>query len=233
MYLLKYLAHCGVCSRRKAAELIKQGLVKVNGQVVTMPFSQIQEADKVQYKNKIAKPEKHVYILLNKPKGYLTTCSDERNRKTVMELIKNACKARLYPVGRLDRDSTGILFFTNDGELAQKLSHPSGNVSKEYRVFLDRPLLQEDHKKLQKGLRLRDGFIKVDACFYKSKKSKRDIIVRLHSGRYRIIRRIFKHLGYKVEKLDRIKYAGLTKKSITRGAWRLLTKDEINLLRSL
>lgn len=230
MYLLKYLAHCGICSRRKAAELIKQGLVKVNGQVVTMPFSQTKEGDLVTYKGKVVKPQKHVYVLLNKPKGYLTTCSDERGRKTVMELVKDASKNRLYPVGRLDRDSTGLLLFTNDGKLAQKLSHPSGNVPKVYRVLLDKQLLKQDLQKIQNGITLEDGFLEVDRCNYNTPKNKYDIIIQIHSGRYRIIRRMFKHLGYKVEKLDRVEYAGLTKQNLSRGAWRFLTKDEITQL---
>lgn len=233
MYLLKYLAHCGVCSRRKAVELIKQGLITVNGEVITMPFALVCQDDEVTFRGKVVTPESYDYILLNKPKDYLTTCSDERGRKTVMELIDGATSARVYPVGRLDRISTGLLLFTNDGALAQKLSHPSSNVSKNYRVLLDRPLREKDCESLQKGFELDDGFIQVDSCVYANKKDKRDVVLEIHSGRNRIVRRMFAHLGYVVEKLDRVGYAGLTLRlvSLERGAWRHLTDDEIAMLR--
>jgi len=196
-----------------------------------MPFAQISTNDKVYFNGKILKPEKHVYFILNKPKDYLTTCRDERGRKTVMELIQGATNVRIYPVGRLDRMSTGLLLFTNDGMLAQKLAHPSGNVEKVYRVLLNENLKKIDHKKLIKGFELEDGFIKADKCFYNNPKDKRDIVVHIHRGRNRIIRRMFQYLFYKVEKLDRVGFAGITKSDLPKGKWRFLTDDEVEGLR--
>jgi 23S rRNA pseudouridine2605 synthase len=230
--LLKYLAHCGVASRRKSAQLIEQGLVSVNNKTETNPFLPITSDDVVRHEGKIVKPERLVYLLLNKPKDYITACSDERERKTVMDLITDAGKCRLYPIGRLDRMTTGLLLFTNDGNLAQKLSHPSSEISKTYRALLDKPLEHEDKYKLKKGFKLQDGFMKVDACSYK-KKDKRDVTVQVHSGRYRIIRRLFKKLGYMVRKLDRVNYAGLSLGDLPRGRWRFLTKEEIAWLKKL
>jgi 23S rRNA pseudouridine2605 synthase len=230
MYLLKYLAHCGVASRRKAEELIKRGLVTVNGTVVTTPFVLVGKKDVVSYEGKVVNVERNVYVLLNKPKGYLTTCSDDLGRKTIMELVANASNARLYPVGRLDRMTTGVLLLTNNGELAQKLSHPRENVSKVYRVLLDKPLAWDHHKKIENGFDLEDGFIQVDACRYYDKRDKRDILVKIHSGRYRIIRRLFMALGYDVEKLDRVEYAGLSASGLQRGEWRYLSADEVQEL---
>jgi len=239
MYLLKYLAHCGLCSRRKAVELIKSGRIAINGCVVTMPFSLVSEGDVVTYSGKVVTPEAYVYLMLNKPKGYLTTCSDEVGRKTVMELIAGVTDKRIYPVGRLDRMSTGILLFTNDGALAQKLSHPSGNVPKVYRVLLNRPLVQKNFDKLLEGFELgasrgsRPGFIKADSCVYSNPIDKCDVIIEIHSGMNRVVRRMFEHIGYVVEKLDRIGYSGLTKGSLARGEWRFLNKKEIKKLKVL
>lgn len=233
MYLLKYLAQCGICSRRKAAELIKQGEISVNGKIVTMPFVQVEEGDEVIYQGEFVTQSKQVYIMLNKPKDYLTTCSDELGRKTVMELLKDATDERVYPVGRLDRMSTGLLLLTNDGALAQKLSHPRYNVPKEYRVFLDKSMEKKDLDKLLNGLELDDGFIKADQSFYGDRKNKRDVIVEIHSGRNRIVRRMFMALGYKVEKLDRISYAGLSLDRLDRGSWRFLSRREVAFLLAL
>jgi 23S rRNA pseudouridine2605 synthase len=225
MYLLKYLAQCGICSRRKAAELIKHGAVKVNGKIVTMPFVQVESSDEVIYKGESVTQPEHVYILLNKPKDYLTTCFDERGRRTVMDLVgRETNESRIYPVGRLDRMTTGILLLTNDGALAQKLSHPRHNVPKQYRVLLNKSIGLRDCEKLLNGINLDDGFMKVDKCI---KKSKRDVIVEIHSGRNRIVRRMFEELGYEVAKLDRILYAGLTASALPRGNWRFLTQQEI------
>lgn len=231
IYLHKYLSQCGVTSRRKAAELVKQGLVQVNGEVVDSPFVEIGPGDVVIYDGKVIKKQKFVYLMLNKPRGYITTCSDDRGRKTVMELIESAGSGRLYPVGRLDRMTTGFLLFTNDGDLAQKLSHPSNMIRKTYRAMLNRPLEYADYKKLREGVTLEDGFIKVDTLRYSDRRDKRDITIQIHSGKYRIIRRMFKFLGYKVERLDRIEYAGLTSTYLKRGEWRFLTSQEVKMLK--
>ncbi|MBU1007714.1 rRNA pseudouridine synthase [Candidatus Dependentiae bacterium] len=233
MYLLKYLAHCGVCSRRKAVVLIKSGVITVNGFVATMPFSLVRDEDIVAYNGKVVKPEAYVYLMLNKPKDYVTTCRDTHGRKTVIALIRGATKERVYPVGRLDRMSTGLLLFTNDGALAQKLSHPSSNVTKRYRVFLDKSFEKKDLQRFLVGFDLKDGFIKADSCRYGSAKDKRDVVLELHSGRNRIVRRMFKFLGYRVEKLDRTGYAGLTLGATAHGSWYFLTREEIFSLTGL
>lgn len=226
MPLNKYVAHCGICSRREGAELVKQGKIKVNGEVMTQPGYKIQPGDKVEYEGKIITSQKNlVYILLNKPKNYLTTTEDPRERRTVMELVADACDERVYPVGRLDRNTTGLLLLTNDGELAQKLSHPKYNIRKLYQVTLDKSLSKMHFDKIMEGLTLEDGPVQVDAMAYLEKKN--EIGVEIHSGRNRIVRRIFEHLGYTVEKLDRVIYAGLTKKNIPRGKWRFLTEQEV------
>jgi 23S rRNA pseudouridine2605 synthase len=230
MYLHKYLSQCGVTSRRKAADLVKQGLVQVNGEVLLSPFVEVGSDDVVTYDGKVIKRQKFVYLMLNKPKGYITTCSDDRGRKTVMELIESASNVRLYPVGRLDRMTTGLLLFTNDGDLAQKLSHPKNMVRKTYRALINRPLEYADYKKLREGVTLEDGFIKVDTLRYNDRRDKRNIMVQIHSGKYRIIRRMFKFLGYKVERLDRVEYAGLTLTYLKRGEWRLLTSSQVEQL---
>lgn len=223
MYLIKYLSRCGVCSRRKAADAIKAGHVAVNGVVVTVPYHQVHNTDEVTYNGTVVTPESHVYILLNKPKDYITTCSDDRGRKTVLDLLGEASDTRLFPVGRLDRMSTGVLLITNDGALAQKLAHPSQNVAKVYRVRLDKILLRKDFNKLRDGFTLEDGFIKVDRCSYKGT----DVVLEIHSGKNRIIRRMFEYLTYNVKLLDRISFAGLSKEGLKPGQWRYLTKSEV------
>ncbi len=233
MRLNKYLAHAGIASRREADELIKNGMVSVNGKVVTEMGYKVQPGDEVRFGGEIVIPEKKVYILLNKPKNYITTTKDERNRKTVMDLVKDASKYRLYPVGRLDRKTTGLLLLTNDGELTKKLLHPKHKVQKLYHVVLDRNLKQQDLQKIREGLKLDDGMIYVDDISYIQGAPHSEVGVLLHSGRNRIVRRIFEHLGYDVKKLDRVMFAGLTKKGLERGKWRHLTKQEVNNLKML
>jgi 23S rRNA pseudouridine2605 synthase len=226
MPLNKYIAHSGECSRRDAAELVKQGKVKVNGELVTNPAQRVTETDFVSLLGKKLTPSKHfVYILLNKPKGFITTTEDPQERQTVMELVANAGVDRLYPVGRLDRNTTGLLVMTNDGALTQKLSHPSYEVKKVYQVTLDKNLTKAHLDKIAAGLELEDGPVQVDEIA--QLESKNEVGLEIHSGRNRIVRRIFESLGYEVEKLDRMMYAGLTKKNLPRGKWRFLTSDEI------
>lgn len=226
MPLNKYVAHCGICSRREAVDLIKEGKITVNGEVMLQPGYKVQTTDKVEYGGKVISSQKNlVYILLNKPKNYITTTEDPQERKTVMELVADAGGERVYPVGRLDRNTTGLLLLTNDGELAQKLSHPKYNIKKLYQVTLDKSLSKLHFEKIMEGLTLEDGEVKVDAMAYLEKKT--EIGIEIHSGRNRIVRRIFEHLGYTVEKLDRVMYAGLTKKNIPRGKWRFLTEQEV------
>jgi len=228
--LNKYVANAGVCSRREADELIAKGLIKVNGKVITEMGYQVKPSDKVSYQGKILSREKLVYILLNKPKNCITTTDDPEERTTVMEIVKDACEERIYPVGRLDRNTTGLLLLTNDGDLAKKLSHPSSNIKKVYQVTLDKPITEEDFLAIEKGLELEDGFIKPDALALLTPNT---LGIELHSGRNRIVRRIFEHLGYQVEKLDRTMYAGLTKKDLPRGKWRFLTQKEVIMLKYL
>ncbi|NPA68851.1 MAG: rRNA pseudouridine synthase [Chlorobi bacterium] len=229
--LNKYLANAGICSRREADELIKNGLITVNGKTITELGTKVTKKDTVKYKNKIIGFEKNVYILLNKPKGVLTTVSDDRGRKTVIDIIGNKIPERIYPVGRLDKDSTGILLLTNDGNLTKKLTHPKYNKKKIYHVFLDKNLKKSDAEKLAKGIELEDGFMKFDAVAYPDPENKKDVGVEIHSGRNRIIRRMFAALGYEVLKLDRVYFAGLTKKNLKRGKWRFLTEKEISMLK--
>lgn len=230
MPLNKYLAHCGICSRREAAELVKSGVIKVNGDVVVDPGYKVQDADVVLHLDKEVIVNKGlVYILLNKPKDYITTVEDEKGRKTVMQLVEGADADRLFPVGRLDRNTTGLLLITNDGTLAQKLSHPSYKTKKIYHVTLDRPITKADFDKIIEGVTLEDGLAVVDALAHLEKKN--ELGLEIHSGRNRIVRRIFEHLGYVVEKLDRVVYAGLTKKNVPRGRWRYLNEKEIILLK--
>ena len=231
--LNKLLSNAGVASRRKCADIIREGRVKVNGRVIIEPGYRVTERDTVTYNGKKLESKKKYYVLLNKPKDHLTTTSDDRGRKTVMELIERATSERLYPVGRLDRNTTGVLLFTNDGELAQKLSHLSGKVKKVYEVCLNKPLALEDMEKVAKGIELEDGIAQVDAIAYADPKDNRIVGIELHSGKNRIVRRIFEHLGYDVVKLDRVLYAGLTKKNLQRGQWRHLTPKEINWLKRL
>jgi len=229
--LNKYLANAGICSRRDADKLILDGLIKINGKIVTELGTKVKKSDKVKYKNKIIGFEKHVYLLLNKPKGVLTTVSDDRGRKTVMEFFKNKVQERIYPVGRLDKDSTGLLLLTNDGDLTKKLTHPKYNKKKIYHVFLNKELDKKDAESLVAGIELEDGFMKFDTVAYPDPKSKKDIGVEIHSGRNRIIRRMFARLGYDVLKLDRVYFAGLTKKDLKRGKWRFLAQREIQNLK--
>jgi len=229
--LNKYIANTGVCSRREADEYIKVGLVSVNGKVVTEMGTKISIHDEIKYNNARLKREKNVYLILNKPKDYITTVEDPHAEKTVMELIKGACKERVYPVGRLDRNTTGILLFTNDGDLTKKLTHPKYNKKKIYHAFLDQNLKKEDIHKIAEGLELEDGFIKVDDINYVDPVDKKQVGIEIHSGKNRIIRRIFEHLGYRMVKLDRVFFAGLTKKGLKRGHWRFLTDQEIASLK--
>ena len=232
MRLNKYIAHCGICSRRKAAEHIQKGLVTVNAAVIKEPGHRVLENDKVTFKGKLVKPEANkVYILLNKPKDFVTTLSDEKGRRTVMDIIGNKVKERIYPVGRLDRATVGLLLLTNDGDLAKKLSHPSFECSKVYEVSLDKPVTQEHLELIRKGLTLEDGETPVDAVNYIKNKPETEVAIEVHIGRNRIVRRIFEHLGYQVKKLDRTYYAGLTKKDLTRGRFRHLTKQEVIMLK--
>ncbi|ABG57436.1 pseudouridine synthase [Cytophaga hutchinsonii] len=231
--LNKYISNSGICSRREADQLIIEGTVKVNGIVVTELGYKVKPGDSVKYNNKVLNPEKSVYVLLNKPKDFITTMEDENDRKTVMQLVANATKERIYPVGRLDRNTTGLLLFTNDGELAQKLTHPSNKVKKIYEVELDKPITAEDFDKIVDGkIHLFDGPVKVDEAAIISP-SKKIIGIEIHEGRNRIVRRIFESLGYDVLKLDRVMYAGLTKKNIPRGSWRYLTATEVNKIKYL
>ncbi len=228
--LNKYIANAGICSRRDADKLIEAGAVKVNGIVVTELGTKVMPTDEVRYEDKILQREKPVYILLNKPKDYITTTDDEKDRNHVMMLIEDACQERVYPVGRLDRNTTGLLLFTNDGEMAKKLTHPRYGVRKIYHVELDRNLSLEDFEKIVAGIELRDGLLIPDEVAYVGE-SKKEIGMTIHSGKNRIVRRIFEHLGYSIEKLDRVSYAGLTKKDLPRGHWRFLKKEEINILK--
>ncbi len=234
MPLNKYLAHCGVSSRREAVELIKDEKVKVNGTVVTEPGFKVAEKDEVKVNGKKISIQKDlVYILLNKPKDYITTSDDPQGRKTIMDLMKGVTTQRIYPVGRLDRNTTGVLLLTNDGELTQKLSHPSFQVKKVYEVTLDRPLEKGDFEQLLQGVTLEDGFIAPDAVGYADPKNKKLVGIEIHSGRNRIVRRMFEHLGYDVKGLDRVLFANLTKKNVDRGKWRFLNEKEVRLLKFL
>lgn len=230
--LNKFIAHSGVCSRRDAATLVKEGKVKVNGQVVTEPGFKVKGTDEVKVNGKKVSIQKNlVYILLNKPKDYLTTTSDPQGRQTVLQLLRNATNERIYPVGRLDRNTTGVLLLTNDGDLAQKLSHPSFEIKKIYEVRLDKPLTKKDFEAIAAGINLEDGFIAPDSLAYADAKDRSIIGIEIHSGRNRIVRRIFEHFGYDVKNLDRVLYANLTKKNVERGKWRFLTEKEIRLLK--
>ena len=224
--LNKFIANSGICSRREADELIKNGEIAVNGEVVTEMGMKVKRSDRVVYKGKKINPEKPVYILLNKPKDFITTTEDPLERKTVMSLVKNACEERIFPVGRLDRNTTGLLFFTNDGELAAKLSHPSNQVKKIYQVTLDKPLSQNDEADVREGLTLEDGPAPVDDIQVLSK-DRRILGLEIHIGRNRIVRRIFAHMGYEVTALDRVMYAGLDKKDLKRGNYRFLSEKEV------
>jgi 23S rRNA pseudouridine2605 synthase len=232
MPLNKFVAHAGVSSRRDAADLIRAGKISVNNQVITEPGFKVTRADDIRFQGKkIVTSRNLVYILLNKPKDHITTTEDPEGRKTVMDIIKNATNERVYPIGRLDRNTTGVLLLTNDGELAQKLSHPSYEVRKIYEVTLDRPLVKKDFDELLNGITLEDGFIAPDSLAYADSKNKAVIGIEIHSGKNRIVRRIFEKLGYDVRNLDRVMYANLTKKNVERGKWRFLQDKEIRLLK--
>jgi 23S rRNA pseudouridine2605 synthase len=232
MPLNKFLAHCGVTSRRDAVQLITSGKVSVNKKIITQPAFKVNEKDDVFYNGKKLHVTKNlVYILLNKPKDYITTTDDPLNRKTVLQLIKTATDQRVYPVGRLDRNTSGVLLLTNDGDLTQQLTHPSYEIKKVYEAKLDKPLTKADFEKIVNGLQLDDGEIYADALAYADAKDKSVIGIELHSGRNRIVRRIFEHLGYDVKALDRVMYASLTKKNVERGNWRYLNEKEIRLLK--
>ncbi|SDI66137.1 23S rRNA pseudouridine2605 synthase [Chryseobacterium taeanense] len=231
--LNKYIANSGICSRREADELITQGLVEVNGKVVTEMGYQVQKTDKVVFDGQSITPEKPVYVLLNKPKGYISTTKDDKARKTVMDLVANASPYRLFPVGRLDRSTTGVILLTNDGHMTKKLTHPSFDAKKIYHVTLDKKLTHEDMKLIAEGIRLDEGVAVVDQISFIEGKPKNEVGIEIHIGWNRVIRRIFQRLGYEVEALDRVMFAGLTKKNIKRGHWRILTEQEVNNLKML
>ena len=230
--LNKYLANAGVCSRREADEYIQKGEVTVNGQVVTELGTKVKRSDEVKFHDQPVTIEKKVYILLNKPKDCVTTSDDPQQRKTVMDIVKDACPERIYPVGRLDRNTTGVLLLTNDGELASKLTHPKFLKKKVYHVFLDKNVAVEDLQKIADGIELEDGEVHADAIEYADENDHSQVGIEIHSGKNRIVRRIFEHLGYHVVKLDRVQFAGLTKKNLRRGDWRFLTEQEVEMLRS-
>lgn len=232
MRLNKYIANAGICSRRDADVLIESGAIMVNGEVVTELGTKVMPTDEVRYGDQVLQREKPVFVLLNKPKDYITTLYDERGRKNVIDLVRGACKERIYPVGRLDKNTTGVLLFTNDGEMTKKLTHPRSNVQKTYHVELDRNLTHADFQAIAAGIELDDGVITPDEIAYVGD-SKKEIGITIHSGKNRIVRRIFESLEYKVVKLDRVVFAGLTKKDLPRGSWRFLTPAEINILHLL
>lgn len=234
MPLNKFIAHSGICSRRDAVDLVKAGKVIVNGQKIVEPGHKVSDKDDIKVNGKKLFIRRNlVYILINKPKDFLTTTEDPQGRKTVMDIIKNATEERVYPIGRLDRNTTGVLLLTNDGELAQKLSHPSYEIKKIYEVKLDKPLIKKDFDAIVSGVNLEDGFIAPDLLAYADPKDKSVIGIEIHSGRNRIVRRIFEHMGYDVRNLDRVMYANLTKKNVDRGKWRFLTEKEVRLLKYL
>ena len=229
--LNKFLANAGVCSRREADEFITAGVVSVNGEVVTELGTKIKRSDEVKFHDQVVSIERKIYVLLNKPKDTVTTSDDPQARRTVMDLVKGACDERIYPVGRLDRNTTGVLLLTNDGDLASKLTHPKFLKKKIYHVHLDKNLTKADMEQIAAGIQLDDGEIHADAISYTDDFKKDDVGIEIHSGKNRIVRRIFESLGYKVVKLDRVFFAGLTKKGLRRGEWRYLTEQEVNFLR--
>lgn len=231
--LNRYIANAGICSRREADVFIAAGNVQVNGRIINEMGYKVQPNDEVRFDGRLISSEKKAYVLLNKPKGFITTTSDEKGRRTVMDLVQNATTSRIVPVGRLDRATTGLLLLTNDGDLAKKLTHPSHQVRKIYHAILDRKLAYADLKKIEEGLTLEDGLIQVDEISYVEGAPKNEIGIKIHSGRNRIVRRIFEHLGYQVERLDRVVFAGLTKKDLPRGHWRHLTAQEVVNLKNI
>ena len=229
--LNRFIAHCGICSRREADDLIRNGFITVNGNKVTDLGVKVSARDDVRYKNKRLSAEKMVYILLNKPKGYVTTVEDPHADKTVLDLVGNACTERIYPVGRLDKETTGVLLLTNDGQLTGKLTHPKYIRKKIYHVFLNKPVTKNDLFLLTEGIEIDGEMITIDAVSYADPEDRTQIGIEIHSGQNRIVRRIFEKLGYRVSKLDRVYFAGLTKKNLPRGKWRFLTEKEINMLK--
>ncbi len=229
--LNKYIAGTGICSRREADEFIQAGLITVNDKLVTELGTKIKPTDVIKYNGERLKEEKKVYILLNKPKDYITTLEDPHAKRTVLDLIRGACRERVYPVGRLDRNTTGVLLLTNDGELTKRLTHPRFEKRKVYQLELHKGLRPDDLEKIASGIMLDDGFIKADAISYTDPQDKKQVGIEIHSGRNRIVRRIFEMLGYDIRKLDRVYFAGLTKKGLSRGQWRFLTENEIHLLK--
>ena len=231
MRLNRFIANAGVCSRREADKYIAAGLVIVNGKTVTELGVKVKMNDDVRFDGRKLNAEKKVYLLLNKPKDFVTTTEDPHAERTVMDLVKDACDERIYPVGRLDKTTTGVLLFTNDGELSDRLTHPSHNIKKIYQVTLDKPLTKNDMLQIAEGIELEDGSIAADAISYIDGNVKTEIGIEIHSGRNRIVRRIFEHLGYRVRKLDRVYFAGLTKKNLSRGKWRFLSHKEVQFLK--
>ncbi len=232
MRLNKYISNSGVCSRRDADNLIKKGEITVNGKVVTELGTTVSFKDDVRYKDQRLNPEEKVYVLLNKPKDYVTTVEDKHAKRTVMDLVDDACDQRIYPVGRLDKQTTGLLLLTNDGELTKQLTHPKYRAKKIYHVFTDKPVFASHLDQLAQGITLEDGPIHADAISYVEKEDKTQIGIEIHSGRNRIVRRMFEYLGYKVVKLDRVYFAGLTKKNVPRGKWRYLSAKEVTRLKA-
>ena len=229
--LNRFISNAGVCSRRDADKLIVNGLVTVNGEVITELGYKVKKRDTVVYNGKALQSEKKIYLLLNKPKGYITTVDDPHAKHTVMDLIKGACKERIYPVGRLDKETTGLLLFTNDGDMAEKLIHPASEKKKIYHVFLNRDLKEEHLEAIRSGIELEDGPIAADEINYADNDDKTQVGIEIHSGKNRIVRRIFEHFGYEIVKLDRVFFAGLTKKNVPRGKWRFLTPTEVSFLK--
>lgn len=231
--LNKYIANSGICSRREADELIQEGHVTVNGEVVKEMGHKVKPTDKVQFKGKTILPEPYVYILMNKPKDFITTTDDDKGRKTVMDLLADKVKERVYPIGRLDRNTTGVLLITNDGEVSQKLTHPSFEIKKVYHAELDKKMTNTDLDKLVEGFELEDGFVHADAAAFVEVDDKKHVGIEIHSGKNRVVRRMFEHLGYEVEKLDRISFGIFTKKDLPRGKWRHLSQSEVGFLMKL
>ncbi len=229
--LNRYIASSGICSRREADKYIELGLIKVNGKVVKELGVKVKSSDKITFNDQIIRDQKKVYIVLNKPKSYVTTTKDSRGERIVTDLVKNCCKERIYPVGRLDKNTTGVLILTNDGELADQLTHPKYNKKKIYHVFLDKNIKKTDLETIVSGVELEDGFVAADAISYADETDKTQVGIEIHSGKNRIVRRIFEHLGFKVKKLDRVYFAGLTKKGVQRGKWRFLNDKEIAMLK--
>jgi 23S rRNA pseudouridine2605 synthase len=229
--LNRYIANAGVCSRREADTYITAGMVTVNGEIVAELGAKVKPSDEVRFDGRRLNPEKKVYLLLNKPKDYVTTTDDPHANKIVMDLVKDACSERIYPVGRLDRNTTGVLLFTNDGDLSKRLTHPSHKMKKIYQVSLDRHVSKSHMEEITEGIELEDGLIAADAVSFINNEDKSEIGIEIHSGKNRIVRRIFEHFGYKVKKLDRVYFAGLTKKNLPRGKWRFLTEKEVRYLK--